>query len=175
MRGSSCKLFRACSWRWTSITIAFILPVHFFFQQQGRIMILRPLLLLIIGYFSFFSFVEISAAECAPDGSIEFVCGPISPEDLAIIPDSEWLIASGMEDEGFLYMVNTDDHSSLAVYPPAISEPATAMAPYQACPGVVDQGFRPHGLSFILSMLFAMVPAKQLKCLQLIQIILFLA
>jgi hypothetical protein len=121
--------------------------VHFFLQQQERIMILRPLLLLIIGYFSFFSFVEISAAECAPDGSIEFVCGPISPEDLAIIPDSEWLIASGMEDEGFLYMVNTDDHSSLAVYPPAISEPATAMAPYQACPGVVDQGFRPHGLS----------------------------
>ena len=29
-----------------------------------------------------------SAAQCEPDGDVQFVCGPVSPEDLALVPDS---------------------------------------------------------------------------------------
>ena len=35
---------------------------------------------------------------CEADGLVEFLCGPVSPEDLAQIPGTPWIIASGMED-----------------------------------------------------------------------------
>ena len=32
-----------------------------------------------------------AAAQCEPEGDIRFVCGPISPEDLALIPETPWV------------------------------------------------------------------------------------
>ena len=32
-----------------------------------------------------------------PDGDVEFVCGPVSPEDLIAVPESPWVIVSSME------------------------------------------------------------------------------
>ena len=29
-----------------------------------------------------------SAAACDPDGAVQFLCGPVSPEDLAVVPQS---------------------------------------------------------------------------------------
>ena len=40
---------------------------------------------------------------CEPDGEVQFLCGPVSPEDLAPIPESPWVIVSSMVDEGHLY------------------------------------------------------------------------
>ena len=40
-----------------------------------------------------------SAAACDPDGDVQFLCGPVSPEDLVAIPQSPWIIVSSMEDE----------------------------------------------------------------------------
>ena len=42
---------------------------------------------------------------CAPVGDIQFICNLISPEDLAVIPDSDWLIASGNQEGGMLHLV----------------------------------------------------------------------
>ena len=46
-----------------------------------------------------------SAAQCRPDGDVQFICGPVSPEDLVSVPDSPWVIAAGMEDDGYLYAI----------------------------------------------------------------------
>ena len=36
-----------------------------------------------------------TADDCAPVGEIQFICNLISPEDLAVLPGEEWVIASG--------------------------------------------------------------------------------
>lgn len=89
-----------------------------------------------------------AAEDCAADNYAEFLCGPVSPEDLVQIPDSPWVIASGMEDDGFLYFADSRDLSSIAVYPAAN---ATHQADdfYSDCPGPLTSGFRPHGLNLL--------------------------
>ena len=36
-----------------------------------------------------------SGLPCETVGEIQFICGLISPEDLAVVPGSEWVVASG--------------------------------------------------------------------------------
>jgi hypothetical protein len=88
-----------------------------------------------------------AAAACESDGDVQFLCGPVSPEDLAIVPQSPWVIASGMEDDGALYLIDVRDHSSTTLYPTESSRPQLDTANYGACPGPVSGQFRPHGLS----------------------------
>ena len=49
-----------------------------------------------------FPATSIGQDTCEPDGQVQFLCGPVSPEDLVEIPDSPWVIVSGMEDDGYL-------------------------------------------------------------------------
>jgi hypothetical protein len=88
-----------------------------------------------------------AAAACEPDGEVQFLCGPVSPEDLAALPDSPWVIASGMEDDGYLYLVDVRDHSSTTLFPIDSSRPQQNTAIYGSCSGPVTGQFRPHGLS----------------------------
>ncbi len=88
-----------------------------------------------------------NADQCEPDGSIQFVCGPISPEDLIAIPESSWVIASGMEDEGYLYLVDVNDFVATTLFPTQSSVPRHDRATYGSCPGPVSGQFRPHGIS----------------------------
>lgn len=87
------------------------------------------------------------AAACDPDGSVQFLCGPVSPEDLAAIPQSPWLIVSGMEDDGYLYLADTRDYSSAILFPTATAQPRHDTVTYRDCPGPVSGGFRPHGIN----------------------------
>ena len=87
-----------------------------------------------------------AAAQCEPDGEVQFLCGPVSPEDLAPVPDTPWVIVSSMIDEGYLYAADTRDHSSSVIYPLETSAPRHDTAAYGACPGPVSRQFRPHGL-----------------------------
>jgi hypothetical protein len=86
------------------------------------------------------------AAQCDPDGDVEFVCGPVSPEDLAAVPDSPWVIVSSMTDDGRLYATDARDHTSRPIFPLDTSAPRHDTALYGACPGPDTSGFRPHGL-----------------------------
>ena len=88
-----------------------------------------------------------NASNCAPDGNVQFLCGPISPEDLAAIPDTNWVIASGMENDGYLYLTDSSDYSSATLYPTATSRSQHDTATYGACPGPAPERFRPHGLN----------------------------
>jgi len=84
---------------------------------------------------------------CEPDGDIAFVCGPISPEDLVAIPQSPWIISSGMEDEGYLYLIDTRDSTTQILYPGGSSQENQDHSLYGDCSGPAPEAFRSHGLS----------------------------
>ena len=85
---------------------------------------------------------------CEADGLVEFLCGPVSPEDLVQIPGTPWIIASGMEDDGYLYFTNSETLSSAAVYPIADAQHQLDNR-YRECPGPSTVGFRPHGINLV--------------------------
>ena len=87
-----------------------------------------------------------SAAQCDPDGDVQFVCGPVSPEDLVAVPGSPWVIVSGMEDDGYLYATDTRTHRSAVLFPHATFR-SRPDASFSGCGGPVTRRFRPHGLS----------------------------
>ncbi len=94
-----------------------------------------------------FGIADRAAAACDPDGEVQFLCGPVSPEDLAPVPESPWVIVSSMEDEGHLYLADTRDHTATVLFPTETSRPRHDTATYGACPGPLTSQFRPHGLN----------------------------
>ena len=88
----------------------------------------------------------VSEAACDPDGEVQFLCGPVSPEDLAPVPQSPWVIVSSMVDEGHLYVADSRDHTSTVLFPTETSQSRHDTEIYSACPGPVSRQFRPHGL-----------------------------
>ena len=87
-----------------------------------------------------------AAQECEPDGDVQFICGPVSPEDFAPVPDSPWVIVSSWIDNGPMYGVDTRDHRVVDIFPgPAGARHDTMM--YSDCPGPVTTRIRPHGLN----------------------------
>ncbi len=87
------------------------------------------------------------AQDCEPDSEVQFLCGPVNPEDLAPVPQSPWVIVSSMVDEGHLYLADTRDYTSTILFPTITSRPRHDTATYGACPGPVSRQFRPHGLN----------------------------
>ena len=65
----------------------------------------------------------VHAQACEPDGEVQFLCGPVSPEDLAPVPQSPWVIVASMVDEGPLYLADTRDHTSTVLFPTETSRP----------------------------------------------------
>ncbi len=92
---------------------------------------------------------QANSEECAADGDIQFLCGPVSPEDLVQLPDTDWIVAAGMEDAGYLYFVNSATLDSTSVYPAANANHHWDRARYGACPGPAPEGFQPHGLHLV--------------------------
>ena len=58
-----------------------------------------------------------AAADCAPVGEIRFICDLNSPEDLAVLPGEDWVIASGNQEGGMIHLVNVGDRTSSVLYP----------------------------------------------------------
>ena len=90
--------------------------------------------------------VRSGEAQCLPNGDVRFVCGPVSPEDLAAVPGSPWVIVSGYEVDGYLYATDTRNHRSVPLFPTSsfLSRPDPS---FSDCAGPVTAGFQPHGLS----------------------------
>ena len=88
-----------------------------------------------------------AAAQCEPDGAVQFVCGPISPEDLIEIPNTPWVLVSSMEDDGYLSATDTRNLQSTRLFPLPTSRPRHDAATYGACGNMTPTQFRPHGVS----------------------------
>lgn len=105
--------------------------------------------LAILGLLSLVITTQASGQECAADGEVQFLCGPVSPEDLVQVPNTDWIVAAGMEDDGYLYLTNSATLSSTSVYPATNANHQWDQSRYGNCPGPVTEGFRPHGLHLV--------------------------
>jgi hypothetical protein len=87
---------------------------------------------------------------CDPAGS-EYVCGQLAPEDLVVVPGSEWVFGSVFSGSGGIRLINTKDRTTTTAYPAASAKEELDAKTYDSCPGIPDAAqkatFRPHGLA----------------------------
>lgn len=88
-----------------------------------------------------------ASSDCDSSSDTQFVCGPVSPEDLVAIEDTPWIIVSSMEDEGYISVAHSENYSTTVVFPSAESSIALDSTTYADCPSPPSSAFRPHGLS----------------------------
>jgi hypothetical protein len=55
---------------------------------------------------------------CAPSGGLSFICGIQNPEDLVLVPNTRWLIASGMAPGSGLHLIDTRAKTARNLYRP---------------------------------------------------------
>ena len=76
---------------------------------------------------------------CEPRDGLDFICGPVGSEDLAHIPHTHWLIASGLNlgAPAHLYLIDTARRTAAIAFP---HEASTRPVPVEhgACPGPPD-------------------------------------
>jgi sugar lactone lactonase YvrE len=107
-----------------------------------RILILTILLLLA------FSAAKAGDDECQASGQYGFVCGPISAEDLVLVPGTKWIIAGGMAPGASITLIDSKQKSWVELYPADRPGAEQNMDTYGACPGSPDpNNFVSHGLN----------------------------
>ncbi len=88
---------------------------------------------------------------CDPAGTVQFICGVISPEDVVPVPGSDWVIASGDAAGGAVTLINTRDKTRTPLFPTASPKVRLDAKTYDSCPGPIDpeekDRFRAHGLA----------------------------
>jgi sugar lactone lactonase YvrE len=93
------------------------------------------------------------APPCSPSDA-HFVCGQLAPEDLIVLPGSEWVLASVYGGSGGIRLINTKGMMTTTAYPTPDSKERLDAKTYDSCPGVPDaaqkNSFRTHGLALRL-------------------------
>ena len=56
---------------------------------------------------SWFALAAQAQQSCAPTGDVRYVCGPKNPEDLVLVPGTQWIVSSGMADGAGFYLVDS--------------------------------------------------------------------
>ena len=96
------------------------------------------------------AFSSVTAAEdgCDDFGDYSYVCGPISAEDLVLVPGTKWVVASGFGGGASLYLVDSEQKTWRNLYPGDEPRALQNIRTYGACPGSPDpNGFVAHGLN----------------------------
>jgi len=91
------------------------------------------------------------AAGCDPAGNIQFVCDQAGPEDLALVPGGQWVIATAYaRDKGGIRLINVKDKTTTIVFPTTTPKEKLDAKTYDSCPGPVDpaekEKFQTHGI-----------------------------
>lgn len=87
-------------------------------------------------------------ASCAPSGGLTFICGVANPEDLVLVPDSRWMLASGMAPGSGLHLVDTRAKTVKNLYAAGAANARPDKTKYAMCPGPLDaKQALLHGLS----------------------------
>ena len=85
---------------------------------------------------------------CEGFGEYSYICGPVSAEDLVLIPGTKWVIASGFGGNVSLYLVDSEQKTWSNFYPAGEPLARQDMGVYGACPGSPDpNNFVAHGLN----------------------------
>jgi hypothetical protein len=81
-------------------------------------------------------------------GEFEFLCGPVAPEDLVLVPGTTWIIASGFAPGAGMALIDSRNKSWAELYPGTSPRAEQNMELYGACPGSPDpNNFVSHGLN----------------------------
>lgn len=89
-----------------------------------------------------------AADDCPGSGEYGFVCGPLNAEDLVLVPDTNWVIASSMVPGEPIWLVDANTHQASSMYPSVTSRDELDGDTYQTCPGEPDAGsLITHGLN----------------------------
>jgi hypothetical protein len=92
-----------------------------------------------------------AAADCAPFGSLNFVCGPSAVEDLVQIEETRWLIGSGLAEQnmgGHLHLIDTKIKAWNIAYPSAAVASGADLRRFPNCAEAPDPAkFSAHGLA----------------------------
>ncbi|MEQ8205797.1 MAG: SMP-30/gluconolactonase/LRE family protein [Woeseia sp.] len=87
---------------------------------------------------------------CEGSGDYAYICGIVSAEDLVLIPDTKWVIASGFGGSESLYLVDSERKSWRNFYPATEPRARQSLAVYGTCPGSPNPNdFVAHGLSVL--------------------------
>lgn len=99
------------------------------------------------------SVVPLSAQQapgCSPAGDVRFVCGLQAPEDLVVLPGSQWVVASAYSGTGGIYLIRASDRMATVAYPATTARERLDAKTYNTCPGPPDAAtkakFQTHGL-----------------------------
>ncbi|HEY8518727.1 MAG TPA: SMP-30/gluconolactonase/LRE family protein [Gammaproteobacteria bacterium] len=85
---------------------------------------------------------------CEPSGGLEFVCGPRNAEDLVLVPNTRWIIASGMTEGAGLALVDSESGEWSVLYPGPNPRAQHDAATYPRCATPPSPAtFNSHGLS----------------------------
>jgi hypothetical protein len=107
-------------------------------------------LTLAVTFVPFVGTVPSKAAGCEAAGNMRFVCDQAGPEDLAVVPGSQWVISSGMTANGAIRLINLRDRTTSVLFPSAAAKERLDQKTYASCPGPIDPAehdkFRAHGL-----------------------------
>jgi dipeptidyl aminopeptidase/acylaminoacyl peptidase len=89
--------------------------------------------------------------DCAPAGELKFVCGPSAVEDLVAVPDTHWIVGSGMTEmgkPGKLHLIDAGAKTWEVLYPGANPQNILDTEHFPACPGAPDPNtFGAHGIA----------------------------
>jgi hypothetical protein len=96
-----------------------------------------------------------STTGCAPAGGLSFVCGVQNPEDLVLVPNSRWMVASGMAPGSGLHIVDTNAKTVASIYAASTASARADKTKFANCPGPLDAkqavlhglSLRPAGIS----------------------------
>lgn len=88
------------------------------------------------------------AGGCAPSGGLNFICGLQAPEDLVLVPNTRWLISSGMMAGSGLHLIDTQAKTARTLFGPGVSSSRADTTKFASCPGPLDPKQAVlHGLS----------------------------
>jgi hypothetical protein len=83
-----------------------------------------------------------------PSGGLSFICGVQNPEDLVVVPNTRWMIASGMAPGSGLHIVDTQAKTARNLYAAGTANARADKTKYASCPGPLDAKQAVlHGLS----------------------------
>jgi len=101
-----------------------------------------------IGVASAPSLPAAQSAGCGPSGGLSFVCGVQNAEDLVLVPNTRWMVASGMAPGSGLHIVDTRAKTVATLYGGSTSSARADKTKYANCPGPLDPKLATlHGLS----------------------------
>ncbi len=88
------------------------------------------------------------SGNCAPSGGLNFICGLQAPEDLVLVPNTRWLIASGMMPGSGLHLIDTQAKTARNLFAAGAAPTNPDKVKFGSCPGPLDaKQANLHGLS----------------------------